>query len=67
LMPTVYGIGTALPVVLFALLIAMGAKFVGTIFARLKTFELWARRVTGAVFVGVGLYYVLVYIIGWQL
>ncbi len=66
LMPTVFGIGTALPVVLFALLIAMGAKFVGTIFTKLQTFELWARRVTGAVFVGVGIYYVLVYIIGWQ-
>ncbi|MCK4607216.1 MAG: sulfite exporter TauE/SafE family protein, partial [candidate division Zixibacteria bacterium] len=47
LMPTVYGIGTALPVVVFAALIASGARFVGTVFNCLTQFEKWARRITG--------------------
>jgi cytochrome c biogenesis protein CcdA len=67
LMPTVYGIGTALPVVAFALLIALGARFVGRLFNRLTVFEKWARPMTGFVFLMVGLYYVLVYLVGWQL
>jgi len=63
-MPTVYGIGTALPVVAFAILIAMGARFLGNIFDKVSVFEKWARRVTAVAFVIVGGYYVLVYLIG---
>jgi len=63
LMPTVYGIGTALPVVVFAVLIAAGARFVGAVFNKLSLFERWARRVTGAAFVVVGLYYCAVYLL----
>jgi cytochrome c biogenesis protein CcdA len=63
LMPTVYGIGTALPVVVFAILIATGARFVGAVFNKLSLFERWARRVTGAAFVVVGLYYCAVYLL----
>ena len=63
LMPTVYGIGTALPVVVFAVLIATGARFVGAVFNKLSLFERWARRVTGAAFVVVGLYYCAVYLL----
>jgi cytochrome c biogenesis protein CcdA len=66
-MPTMYGIGTALPVVAFALLIAVGTRFVGRLFNSLTAFEKWARRITGVVFLAVGLYYVLVYIVGWRI
>ncbi|MCP4290998.1 MAG: sulfite exporter TauE/SafE family protein [bacterium] len=63
-MPMVYGIGTALPVVAFAILIAMGARFLGNIFNKVSVFEKWARRVTAVAFIIVGVYYVLVYLIG---
>jgi sulfite exporter TauE/SafE len=63
-MPTVYGIGTALPVVAFAVLIALGAKWVGTAFNKISVFEKWARKVTAVIFLIVGIYYILVYIIG---
>jgi cytochrome c biogenesis protein CcdA len=62
LMPTIYGVGTALPVVVVAILIAVGTKFVGTIFNKLAVFERWARRITGVVFILVGVYYCLIYI-----
>lgn len=64
MMPTAYGIGTALPVVAFAVLIALGAKWVGTAFNRISIFEKWARRVTAAAFILVGIYYSLIYILG---
>ncbi|MBI5115028.1 sulfite exporter TauE/SafE family protein, partial [Candidatus Poribacteria bacterium] len=52
LLPSVYGIGTAVPVALFAVLIASGVHSVGKVFDRVTAFESWARRITGAVFVG---------------
>lgn len=64
MMPTVYGIGTALPVVAFAILIALGAKWVGTAFNKIRVFEKWARRITAAAFILVGIYYSLIYIVG---
>jgi cytochrome c biogenesis protein CcdA len=64
MMPSVYGIGTALPVVAFALLVAFGAGFIGRAFNRLTQFERWARRVTAVVFLLVGAYYTVNYLIG---
>jgi cytochrome c-type biogenesis protein len=64
LMPTVYGIGTALPVVGFALLLALGTRWVGVAFNKLSAFERWARRVTGAIFIVVGIYFILSYLLG---
>lgn len=62
ILPLLYGIGTALPVVVFAVLIAMGACYVGKIFHRITHFELWARRITGVLFIGIGIYFSLKYI-----
>jgi len=62
LVPTVFGVGTAAPVVAFAFLIALSAGRVGAAFNRLRQVEWWARRVTGAVFILVGIYFCLVYI-----
>ena len=64
MMPTVYGIGTALPVVAFAVLIALGAKWIGTAFNKISIFERWARRITAVAFVLVGIYYSLLYLVG---
>lgn len=62
LFPTLYGIGTALPVILFAVLIALGARSVGGVFERVKQLEPAARKLTGALFIAVGVYYTLTYI-----
>ena len=62
LLPAVYGIGTGLPVVAFAILVALGARSIGKVFDRVALFEKWARRVTGVVFIGVGIYLTLIYI-----
>ena len=56
MLPLVYGVGTALPVAFFALLLAVGAGWLGTALDRVQVFEVWARRVTAVVFVGVGIY-----------
>jgi len=56
LLPVVYGIGTALPVIIFAALLAAGARRLGAALDRVQVFERWARRVTALVFIGVGVY-----------
>ena len=56
LLPVVYGIGTALPVIIFAALLAAGARRLGEALDRVQVFERWARRVTALVFIGVGVY-----------
>jgi cytochrome c-type biogenesis protein len=63
LLPSLYGIGTGLPVLAFAVLLAVGAETVARVFRKLTQFETWARRVTGGLFVATGLYYALAYIL----
>jgi len=62
LLPVLYGIGTALPVVVFAILVATGAHYIGKVFHRITRFELWARRITGIIFIATGIYLSLKYI-----
>lgn len=62
ILPGLYGIGTGLPVLVFAILIAQGARSMRAAFERITRIEVWARRVTGVIFIGVGIYYSLSYI-----
>ncbi len=64
ILPAVYGIGTGLPVLVFAILIASGTNRIGKAYDSLAAFEFWARRITGIVFIAAGIYYSLTYIFG---
>jgi cytochrome c biogenesis protein CcdA len=56
LVPAVYGLGTGLPVVAFAVILVLGAQWVGRAFSLLTKIERAARPATGVVFVLAGLY-----------
>jgi len=60
-LPLIYGIGTALPVLLVAFLLAYSAKSVGKAYNMLAKIEWWARQITGWVFVSVGVWFSLKY------
>ncbi len=62
LVPLVYGAGTAVPVVLFAAILAFGANAVGRAFERVSRVERRARAATGAIFIAAGIYLTLVYV-----
>lgn len=64
LLPAAFGVGTALPVVAFAVAIALSARSVGKMYGALQKVEWWARRITGVLFILVGVYYCLLYIFG---
>ncbi len=63
LLPALYGLGTALPVIAFAVLTASGARSISGLFDRLISLEAWARRLTGALFLSIGIYFSWIYLI----
>lgn len=62
-LPFIYGIGTGLPVLLFSVAIALGVKSLSHWFHRITRLEYYTRKITGVVFILVGLYYVGIYVL----
>jgi cytochrome c-type biogenesis protein len=63
-LPVVYGVGTALPVFMFGLVIAVGAGSLAKAFQKVTQFEIWARRITGVIFLLIGVYFTFAYTLG---
>jgi cytochrome c biogenesis protein CcdA len=64
LMPSVYGLGTAVPVIAFAFVMAFGVTSIGRVFDKLTQIEKWVRKLTAIVFIGAGLYLLLKNLMG---
>jgi cytochrome c biogenesis protein CcdA len=63
LLPFIYGVGTGLPVLIFAVAIALGVTSMSHWFHRITKLEYYTRRITGVTFIFVGLYYTGIYIL----
>lgn len=63
LLPFVYGAGTGLPLLMFASAIALGVTSLSRWFHMITKLEYFTRRITGGIFIVVGLYYTGVYIL----
>jgi len=61
--PFVYGIGTGLPVLIFAVGISLGIHSMIQWFNKVAKLEMYMRKVTGIIFFLVGIYYIWAYII----
>ncbi len=59
LLPLIYGIGTALPVIVVAFLLAYSAQSVGKTYNILSKVEWWARMITGWLFILMGAWFIL--------
>lgn len=55
ILPLIYGIGTAVPVLLVAFLLAYSAQSVGKTYNMLSRIEWWARQITGWLFIIAGI------------
>ena len=60
MLPLMFALATGIPVIIFAWLIAYTLSSVGTFYNKIKTFEIWFRRVIAVLFIGVGIYYVII-------
>jgi len=61
-LPLIYGIGTGLPVLLFAFLVAAGTGYINNLYYRITRIEFYTKKATGIIFILVGVYYALAYI-----
>ena len=60
-LPFFYAMGVALPVLVISALVATASHRVAAAYAKVGQAEPWARRATGIVFLGVGVYFTLAY------
>lgn len=60
-LPLIYGIGTGLPVLVFGLVLAFAAGQIGRVFDKVTVIERWMRRLTGTLFLVIGLYFLAAY------
>ena len=60
--PAVFAIGTGLPVLIFAILLSLGVSKVSAWLDKVTAVEKWIRRIAAVVFIGVGIYYVVLWI-----
>lgn len=63
LLPFIYGVGTGLPVLIFAVAIALGLTSLSHWFHKIAKIEYYTRRITGIIFILVGIYYSGIYIL----
>jgi len=62
LLPSLYGIATGIPVLFFAVLLSLGSAKVGRSFDKVRSLEVWGRKITGILFILLGIYFSLTYI-----
>lgn len=60
LLPPVFAIATGLPVIIIAYLLAYSMSNVGKFYNKMKSFEVWFRRIISVIFIVVGVYYIIV-------
>ena len=58
-LPVVYAIATGIPVIVFAWIIAYTVSGIGGAYNKIKSFELWFRRVISVLFIIIGIYYII--------
>lgn len=59
LLPPIFAIATGLPVIIIAYLLAYSMSNVGKFYNKMKTFEVWFRRIISSIFFLVGVYYII--------
>jgi len=63
ILPIFFGLGTGLPVMVFSIGISLGVSSAAHWFHKLAAFEKYTRKITGIIFVAVGLYFIWNHII----
>jgi cytochrome c-type biogenesis protein len=58
-LPIIFAISTGIPVIVFAWIIAYTVSGIGGAYNKIRTFELWFRRVISVLFIIVGIYYII--------
>lgn len=57
LLPVIFAIATALPVLIIAWILAFSAQRLGVVYGRMQLVQKWLNIIVGVLFIGIGLYY----------
>ena len=60
ILPVVFAIATGLPVIVIAYLLAYSMSGIGKFYNKMKSFEVWFRRIVAIVFILIGIYYIVI-------
>src|SRR4030066_2208384 len=58
-LPVVFAIATGIPVIILAWVLAYTVSGIGNVYNKIKSFELWFRRIIAVLFITVGIYYII--------
>lgn len=61
LLPIVFAIATGLPVIIIAYLLAFSVGGIGNFYNRIRIFEKWFRKIVAVIFIGVGIYFMVIF------
>ena len=57
LLPILFAIATALPVLVVAWILAFSAGQIGAVYGKMQTMQKWLNIVVGVLFIAIGIYY----------
>ena len=60
LLPVLFAVATALPVLVVAWILAFGARRIGLVYGRMQTVQKWLNRIVGGLFTVIGIYYCVI-------
>jgi cytochrome c biogenesis protein CcdA len=58
-LPVVFAIATGIPVIILAWVLAYMVSGLGNVYNKIKSFEIWFRRIIAVLFIVVGIYYII--------
>jgi cytochrome c-type biogenesis protein len=59
ILPVIFAVATGIPVIIIAWILAYAISGIGTVYQKIKTFEIWFRRVVSVLFIIIGIYYII--------
>jgi threonine/homoserine/homoserine lactone efflux protein len=58
-LPIIFAVATGIPVIIISWVLAYTVSGIGNVYNKIKSFELWFRRIIAVVFIIVGIYYII--------
>ena len=58
-LPIIFAVATGIPVIIIAWVLAYTVSGIGNVYNKIKSFELWFRRVIAILFIVIGIYYII--------
>jgi cytochrome c biogenesis protein CcdA len=58
-LPIIFAVATGIPVIIIAWVLAYMVSGIGNVYNKIKSFEIWFRRIIAVLFIVVGIYYII--------